>query len=383
MSDDIFARPAGDYTYTETQLGKTAEGVLMLGKGTRNVYDQRTVGSVHRGKGDDGAHLIAARYKGSGRKENLSPVHKDINRGSYKKMENALGKLISNTTNKVHMKASTHHRAGIDRPDAIMVTNTLKKSNGSIDREHLSFQNLSFQDQQAINEKLNTIDTSIDPQQNEGLTAEQMQLANIYGEKHTEMPLGTADRFTEGEINMSDKKADFHARLKEGAPSLSEQAAHVKARATQQNQTGKKNSDPGGFERGAYAKKDGGREMGGKPASEAAKQSAAKSNSTVKSIDSIFAARQQAKMASARQAGKAVSGKGTRSGGFLSGSKSLSGFGGKSASAFGSGKGFGGGGSGAKGAGIGGGKGGSTGGKGAGFGGGASIGGGKGGGIGR
>ena len=122
------------------------------------------------------------------------------------------------------------------------------------------------------------------------------------------MPLGTAHRFTEGGKNMDARKAAFEARLKEGAPSMSEQATDAKARAAQTNQAGKKASDPGGFERGNYGKKEGGREMGGKPASVAAKRPAAKSSVNVKSIDTIFAQRQQAKMASVQQTGKAHGG---------------------------------------------------------------------------
>lgn len=394
MPDDMFERPSGEYTYTETQYGKTAEGVLTIEKGTRNAYDQRTVGSIHRGRNDDGAHLIATRYKGSGRKENLSPVHKDINRGSYKKMENALAKLLSNTNNKVHMKASTHRRTGINRPDAIMVTNTLKRSNGSTDREHLSFQNLSNQEMDAIQEKLNVLDVLIDPRQHENLTPEQIALTSKYAEKTSaEIPLGTADRFTEGGINMNDKRADFQARMREGAPTMSEQASFAKTYAAQKSQAGKRGSDAGGFERGEYGRKEGGRETGGKSSTDTVKQAQLQSSTAVKEsavkgadqVASIFSSRQQAKAASDQHAAKSSQNSisSTLIGRSSNGAKSASvssgrGFGG--GKGFGAGKGFSGGTSGGKGTSIGG-KSGSAGGKGAGFGGGASAG--KGGGIGR
>lgn len=401
MPDDVFDRPPGEYTYTESQFGKTAEGVLTLEKGTRNVYDQRTVGSSHRGRNDDGAHLIATRYKGRGTKENLEAVHQNVNRGSYKRMENNLDSLLSDKSNKVHMKASSYRRSGIDRPDAIMVTNTLKRNDGSTDREHLSFQNLSNQEMDAIQEKLNVLDVSIDPRQHEKLTPEQIALASKYAEKTSaEMPLGTADRFMEGELIMSiDKRSDFLARIREGVPTQAEQAATAKAyQAARKNQSGKKaSSDAGGFERGEYGRKEGGRETGGKSSTDTVKQAQLQSSTAVKEsavkgadqVASIFSSRQQAKAASVQQAAKSSQNSisSTLIGRSSNSAKSASvssgrGFGG--GKGFGAGKGFGGGSSAGKGTSVGG-KSGSSGGKGAGFGGGgkgASIGG-KGSGIGR
>ena len=396
MSDNVFDRPPGEYTYTESQFGKTAEGVLALGKGTRNAYDQRTVGSVHRSKDDDGAHLIAARYKGSGSKENLEAVHRNINRGSCKRMENNLADLLSTTTHKVYMKASSYRRSGIDRPDAIMVTNALKRNDGSTDREHLSFQNLSNQEMDAIQVKLNALDTPIDSRQHEKLTPEQITLANKYAEKTpVEMPLGKADRFMEGEKTMStDKRADFHARMREGAPTMSEQASFAKTYAAQKSLAGKRGADAGGFERGECSRKEGGRETGGKSSADAVKQAQLQSSTAVKEsvskgsdqVASIFSSRQQVKAASVQQTAKSTqnSFSTTLIGRSSNGAKSASvcsgkGFGG--GKSFGAGKGFGGGSSAGKGTSVGG-KSGSSGGKGVGFGGGASIGG-KGGGIGR
>lgn len=395
MPDDMFERPPGEYTYTETQYGKTAEGVLTLEKGTRNAYDQRTVGSIHRGRNDDGAHLIATRYKGSGSKENLEAVHRNINRGSYKRMENNLAEFLSTASNKVHMKVSSYRRSGIDRPDVIMATNTLKRNDGSTDREHLSFQNLSNQEMDAIQAKLNVLDVSIDPRQHENLTPEQIALTSKYAEKTSaEIPLGTADRFTEGGINMNDKRADFQARMREGAPTMSEQASFANTYAAQKSQAGKRGSDAGGFERGEYGRKEGGRETGGKSSTDTVKQaqlqgSTAVKGSAVKGADqvaSIFSSRQQAKAASVQQTAKSSQNSISASltGRISNGGKAASvssgrGFGG--GKGFGAGKGFGGGSSAGKGASVGG-KVGNTGGKGAGFGGGASLGG-KGGGIGR
>ncbi|WP_449457965.1 DNA/RNA non-specific endonuclease [Streptococcus suis] len=70
---------------------------LVLDKATRNLYSQRTVGGADRLADDDGGHLIASMFKGSGDIDNLVAMHKDINRsgGVWFDMEQEWKKALS------------------------------------------------------------------------------------------------------------------------------------------------------------------------------------------------------------------------------------------------------------------------------------------------
>ncbi len=74
------------YTYTTDSQGCVAscEGSLQLGDGKRNNYAQRVVGGNDRLDDDDGGHLIATIFKGSGNMDNLVPMNSNLNRGEWK-----------------------------------------------------------------------------------------------------------------------------------------------------------------------------------------------------------------------------------------------------------------------------------------------------------
>ena len=74
------------YTYTTDSQGRVAscEGSLQLGDGKRNNYAQRVVGGNDRLDDDDGGHLIATIFKGSGNMDNLVPMNSNLNRGEWK-----------------------------------------------------------------------------------------------------------------------------------------------------------------------------------------------------------------------------------------------------------------------------------------------------------
>ena len=88
--------PTREYTYGQNDVGgKAAIGSLyLIGAPHRDAKAQVTVGEdSRRGKGhnwgaDDGGHLIGARFGGEIGKENLTAQSRNLNRGSYKHMEN-------------------------------------------------------------------------------------------------------------------------------------------------------------------------------------------------------------------------------------------------------------------------------------------------------
>ena len=86
---------ANGYYYQTDEFGRieSCAGDLRLESGTRNSAAQRTVGGEDREDYDDGGHLIAARFGGSGELDNLVPMSQDINRrgGEWYDLEESWG----------------------------------------------------------------------------------------------------------------------------------------------------------------------------------------------------------------------------------------------------------------------------------------------------
>lgn len=87
--------PGEYYYYTDENGTKCAVGSLKLAESVeRNSSNQlKAGGEKRRGKDDerghdDGGHMIGARFGGSVEGENLTAQDSNINRGTYKKMEN-------------------------------------------------------------------------------------------------------------------------------------------------------------------------------------------------------------------------------------------------------------------------------------------------------
>lgn len=141
----------GDYEYSENQYGKTAKGQLTLENGQRNAYAQRTVGGNDRLATDDGGHLIATRFNGSGEKENMEAQDANLNRGSYKIHENELADQLS-SGNKVYENVETFKSNGSQRPDAYMGYTISEDQNGNRQWDAFSYTNASASEQQEWND---------------------------------------------------------------------------------------------------------------------------------------------------------------------------------------------------------------------------------------
>lgn len=85
------------YEYETDQLGRTirAEGCLELDHSYRKTINEDNVGGEDRKDTDDRGHLIADRFGGSNKIENLVPMDANLNRGEYKKLENLWADAIS------------------------------------------------------------------------------------------------------------------------------------------------------------------------------------------------------------------------------------------------------------------------------------------------
>lgn len=92
-----YTTPEG-YTYLTDDLGRiiNAEGILIEGEAERNTYAQSIAGREYRLPTDEGGHLIARIFKGSGDLDNLVPMDATLNRGEWKVMENGWKEALSN-----------------------------------------------------------------------------------------------------------------------------------------------------------------------------------------------------------------------------------------------------------------------------------------------
>ncbi len=77
------------YRYTTDSLGRIGkvDANLQVGLANRNSYAQRKAGGPDRLPDDDGGHLIASIFKGSGDIDNLVPMNANPNRGEWRKLE--------------------------------------------------------------------------------------------------------------------------------------------------------------------------------------------------------------------------------------------------------------------------------------------------------
>lgn len=133
--------PPGKYTYSHNKFGKCASGQLTLNKGRRNTYAQRVVGGADRRDSDDGGHLIATIFGGSGEVENLDAQDSNLNRGAYlhsveKHWKEELGK-----ESKIFVKIDTFKSNSSDRPDCFEGYCIIEDKNGNRRIETFSYQN--------------------------------------------------------------------------------------------------------------------------------------------------------------------------------------------------------------------------------------------------
>lgn len=146
---------AGDYTYEETEYGKTASGQLTLdAEIDRDSEAQRSAGGDdRRGKDseygvDDGGHLIGARYGASGGEENLTAQDRNLNRGDYKRMENDWAEHLE-SGDKVYVHMESYSGDGSERPTNYMGYAIFEHPDGTRDYETYDFNNESRSEQES------------------------------------------------------------------------------------------------------------------------------------------------------------------------------------------------------------------------------------------
>ncbi|SFR57730.1 DNA/RNA non-specific endonuclease [Anaeromicropila populeti] len=111
-----YTTPEG-YTYTTDDAGRitNAEGTLTKNTAKRNSYSQKVAGREDRLPTDDGGHLIASIFDGSGDLDNLVPMDATLNRGEWKVMENTWSKALD-SGKKVEVKIEPVYNGLSQRP---------------------------------------------------------------------------------------------------------------------------------------------------------------------------------------------------------------------------------------------------------------------------
>lgn len=121
----------------------------------RNIKMQREAGGTSRLGTDQGGHLVAARQYGPSIKENLSAQDRHLNQGPYKTVENAEINVIRNVSNPGIIQTErtayiTNITKNGGRPDAYMINDFITYANNQTQQIHLSFSNLTVQEQEEM-----------------------------------------------------------------------------------------------------------------------------------------------------------------------------------------------------------------------------------------
>lgn|GEM_PF-1985378 len=114
------------YQYKTDDSGRISnvEANLELGKAERNQYAQRTVGGKDRLPNDDGGHLIASIFNGSGEIDNLVPMDATLNRKEYKAIETSWKKALE-AGKEVSVKVRPIYEGKSTRPTEFKLSYTI------------------------------------------------------------------------------------------------------------------------------------------------------------------------------------------------------------------------------------------------------------------
>ncbi|QWF75220.1 ribonuclease YeeF family protein [Bacillus subtilis] len=127
LKPNIIYKTKEGYTYTTDNYGRitSVKADLQLGEAKRNQYAQTNAGKPQdRKPDDDGGHLIATQFKGSGQFDNIVPMNSQINRsgGKWYNMEQVWSKALSQKPPKqVTVKINNIYEGDSLRPSKFIV----------------------------------------------------------------------------------------------------------------------------------------------------------------------------------------------------------------------------------------------------------------------
>lgn len=126
----------GGYKYTTDEKGRitSAEGQLHLSDTGRKTINEDNVGGEDKLDTDDRGHLIADRFDGSNKIENLVAMDSNLNRGEYKALENKLADALSDGKD-VRMRVEPIYEGDSKRPSGFQVVYSI---NGEVSVKYFS-----------------------------------------------------------------------------------------------------------------------------------------------------------------------------------------------------------------------------------------------------
>ncbi|WP_367069626.1 T7SS effector LXG polymorphic toxin [Bacillus velezensis] len=126
LKPNVIYKTKEGYTYTTDNYGRitSVKADLQLGEAKRNQYAQSKAGKPDRLTDDDGGHLIATQFKGSGQFDNIVPMNSQINRSGgkwYKMEQDWASALQADPPQKVSVEINALYKGDSLRPTAFRV----------------------------------------------------------------------------------------------------------------------------------------------------------------------------------------------------------------------------------------------------------------------
>ncbi len=127
------------YKYKTDDQGRiaSAEGKIKIDPKNRNMEDVRGKGIQDYHENDHEGHLVAHRFGGSDRLENLVPMDSKLNQGDFAKMENTLAEAVKEDAD-VRLKVEPVYEKDSTRPSEFKVSYSIDG-----DRDVIVFRNES------------------------------------------------------------------------------------------------------------------------------------------------------------------------------------------------------------------------------------------------
>lgn len=105
--------------------------------------------------GDERGHVQASSLGGSNARSNVVPQNHDVNRGAYKSVEMGEKQAVHNGYQVETEKIAVVDTEKGNRPTTFIVNDVVTAPNGEQQELHHSFTNLSYEEQEELNESLN------------------------------------------------------------------------------------------------------------------------------------------------------------------------------------------------------------------------------------
>ncbi|MCD7749516.1 MAG: DNA/RNA non-specific endonuclease [Oscillospiraceae bacterium] len=139
----------GSYSVDPRTGSKTFTGSSEITKGNHSGMPKRD--SSYE-KTDERGHIQMSALGGTNGRENIAPQSKDLNHGAYLSMERGeRAALKDGATIQSEKTAYVSNQPG-QRPDAFMVNDTVTYPDGQTQNIHLSFSNLTNEEQESMNQ---------------------------------------------------------------------------------------------------------------------------------------------------------------------------------------------------------------------------------------